>query len=50
MVNKSHTPGDSTEGNMAYKRRHTIRNLDPTQIPVYLDPKNFVTWRNIRER
>jgi hypothetical protein len=35
--------------NLASTRRYTRSNLDPSQIPVYSDPENLVTWRNIRE-
>jgi hypothetical protein len=35
---------------MASSRRHTRSHPDPDQVPIYSDPENLVTWRNIRER
>jgi len=35
--------------NMVSIRRHTRSNLNPKQVLVYSDPKNLVTWRNVRE-
>jgi hypothetical protein len=36
--------------NLASTIRYIRSHLDPYQVPVYSDPKNIVTWRNIKER
>jgi hypothetical protein len=35
--------------NLASTRRYTKIHPYPDQVPVYSDPENLVTWRNIKE-